>query len=130
MRVLLERRGDEPPTESFPETRMLQLLEDMKIRPWRQVRVVKRRKIVYRIDLVAPFDPSAARPSWLRSDDGLGIEVDSRQHHERRFEEDHDRQAVYDSLGLHWIVVTPNQIEQRPHLVREAVLGALRRAAA
>lgn len=55
----------------------------------------------------------------FRPGDGLTIEVDSREFHERAFERDRARQTNYDRLGYRWVAFTPNQIERSPLLVAQ-----------
>jgi hypothetical protein len=44
---------------------------------------------------------------------GLLLEIDSREFHDGRFEEDHQRQTTYDLLGFWWTTFTPTQLEQQ-----------------
>lgn len=52
--------------------------------------------------------------------DGLVLEVDSREFHHNRFEEDHARETTYDLLGYSWMSFTPNQLEHSPARARAA----------
>lgn len=128
LRGVRDLRGDEPATESYAETRAVQLFRSFGWRPWRQLPVMQFGRIVHRVDFVLPFVDRARRPAMLRPTHGLLIEIDSEEHHEARFHEDHERQATYDALGYHWVTVTPRQIESRPDLVCESIEGALGRA--
>lgn len=135
LRDVLRARPAEPPTESYAETRGVQQFRTLGIDPWRQIPVFYKGRIRYRADFVIPFLPRGervwvrrrARPQHLTRFLGLVAEVDSRQWHEGSFERDHERQSFYDSLGLHWITLTPNQIE-RTQLLKAALTGAFLRA--
>lgn len=121
------RRRDEPATESYAETRALQLLRSDGWAPWRQMQVMQAGRIVHRVDFVIPFRSRRSRPALLYPDDGLLVEIDGRAFHEGAFEEDHDRQSTYDALGFHWVTFTPTQIEHQSTKVLRAVNGAMRR---
>jgi hypothetical protein len=124
---VVARRGDEPATESYAETRAVQLFRSWGITPWRQIPVRQNGRIVFRADFMLPFEPTG-RPDLIRPSHGLLVEVDGREFHENEFEHDKHRGVTYDELGYHWSVVTPNQVERRPALVRRALEGAFRRA--
>ena len=51
------------------------------------------------------------RPTIFRPEDGLLLEIDSREFHDGRFEEDHARDLLYDELGYRWLSFTPRQIQ-------------------
>ncbi len=127
IRELLVLRGAEPPTESYAETTAVQILRQLGHKPWRQVPILGLAGERHRIDFVLAFQPKARRPILLGPDDGLGVEIDSREFHEGAFEADHARQSVYDALGLHWITLTPNQLK-RPKQVERSIDGAMARA--
>ncbi len=135
LRDVLGFRPDEPPTESFAETRGVQQLRGFGITPWRQVPIYAGQRIRYRADFVIPFPRRGRRlrvrhlprPSRLNRSHGLIVEIDSRQWHEGSFERDHDRQSFYDSLGFHWITLTPNQLESA-RVLKAALSGALLRS--
>jgi hypothetical protein len=125
LRSLLVQRGDEPPTESYAETRALQLFRSWGFVIWRQVPVVFGGRIKHRVDFVLAYDPKRKhRPRILDKDHGLIVEIDSRKFHEQRFEEDHERESTYDRLGYHWVSFTPNQIEKSQNTVLAAITGA------
>jgi hypothetical protein len=124
---VLRRRGNVVPTESYAETRTVQLLRTWGVVPWRQIPILRRGRIEFRADFMIPFRQQR-RPETIRASMGILVEVDSREFHEGQFERDHRRGAVYNELGYHWITVTPNQIEQEPDLVRRSLAGALTRA--
>lgn len=120
--VLLDR-GFEPPAESFAETRQIQWLRDWEYCCWRQVPIHERGRVKHRVDLVVPFDQGRARiwrPQLLVPSDGLLLEVDSREFHQDRFEQDHARETTYDLLGFSWMSFTPNQLEHHPARARAA----------
>jgi very-short-patch-repair endonuclease len=124
---VLRRRGNVVPTESYAETRAVQLLRTWDVVPWRQIPILRQGRIEFRADFMIPFKWQR-RPETIRSSMGLLVEVDSREFHEGQFERDQHRGAVYNELGYHWITVTPNQIEHEPALVRRSLAGALNRA--
>ena len=120
--VLVER-GFEPPAESFAETRQIQRLRDWGYYCWRQVPIYERGQVKHRVDVVVPFDQPRARiwrPQQVLPADGLVLEVDSREFHHNRFEEDHARETTYDLLGYSWMSFTPNQLEHSPARARAA----------
>ena len=118
-------RAGQPPTESYAETRADQLLRSFGFRCWRQVPIVgPAHRVLYRTDFVLPY-VWTNRPTWFRPDQGLIIEIDSREHHEPAFEKDHARQSTYDRLGYRWVSFTPNQIEHQPAMVRRTIEGVL-----
>lgn len=123
------RRGDEPPTESFAETRAAQLFRSFGWNVWRQVRVHgENGRILQRADFMVSFRVKQRRPDPVRPENGVLIEIDSREYHRDSFDSDYERQANYNRLGYEWAAVTPTQIEQRPDVVRRSIEGALRRA--
>lgn len=128
LRRVLALHGDQPPTESFAETRGAQLFRLFGWRVWRQMPIVGfHGRIVHRSDFVMPFHVRR-RPGLMRPSLGLLIELDSDEFHRNEFEKDHDRQSTYDALGYHWVTFTPNQVERSPKKVRLAVEGAFERA--
>jgi hypothetical protein len=124
--VLARRPKDEPPTESYAETRAVQVFRDLGITPWRQVAIFERGRQKHRVDFVIPFRRSRKRPEILAPPDGLLVEVDSAEWHEGSFEKDHERQSTYDRLGFHWITLTPKQVEGGG--MKRSIDGAMRRA--
>lgn len=128
LNLVLRRRAKEPPTESYAETRALQLLRNAGWYTWRQVNVVLLGRVAHRADFVIPFGPPKHRPPFVEPSTGLIVEVDSKEFHANEFERDHLKQSHYDQLGLHYLSVTPTQIERYPALVISAVNGALGRA--
>jgi hypothetical protein len=128
VRMILRLRRGEPPTESYAETRWVQLLRANGLQCWRQVPILDGHRVIHRVDTVIPFNQRRKRPALLLPSDGILGEVDSREFHENRFEEDHDRESNYDRLGFHWISVTPNMVEHRPGRAIAALYGAIRRA--
>ena len=127
LHAVLQRRGNVVPTESYAETRAVQLLRTWGVVPWRQIPIFRQGRIEFRADFMIPFKWQR-RPETIRASMGVLVEVDSREFHEGQFERDHRRGAVYNGLGYHWITVTPNQIEHEPALVRRSLGGALTRA--
>ncbi len=127
LHIVLAFRGDEPPTESYAETRAVQTLRKWGLTCWRQMWLYEHGRRKHRVDLVIPFDQKMRRPSRLRPDLGLLFEVDSREFHEGRFEEDHARQTTYDLLGFEWVTFTPNQLEHQAGRARLALETRLNR---
>lgn len=127
LRQVLQRRGDPIPTESYAETRAVQLFRCWNLAPWRQIPILDRGRISFRADFMIPFDGRRRRPEVVRPSDGVLVEIDSREFHELEFDRDHDRGSTYDALGFHWISATPRQVEQQPIKVRRALEGAFRR---
>jgi hypothetical protein len=123
--VIARLRGTEPPTDSYAETRAVQLLRQAGIVAWRQVVILEAGRILQRADLVAPYR-RMRRPRVVLPAHGLLIEVDGRGPHEPQFEADHRRQTNYDRLGYRWTSFTPTQIEREPLVVLrtlETLLG-------
>ena len=113
-RVLARRPPGEPPTDSYAETRAVQRMRSIGLVPWRQVPVLGPRR--NRADFMLPYRPSKRRllpprPEVFLPPHGVLVEIDSREYHEARFEEDHARETNYDELGFVWRSFTPNQIE-------------------
>lgn len=125
---VLNQRGAEPPTGSYAETLGLQRLRYFGYSPWRQMAIISPSgKILHRVDFVLPFRRQP-RPPFLLPWNGLIVEIDGREFHERTFERDHQRQTTYDSLGFHWVTFSANQVAHRPEDMRDAIEAALRRA--
>jgi hypothetical protein len=118
---VMRMRGNQPATESFAETRAVQILRGWGISCWRQVWIYEHGRPKHRVDLVIPFKQRMARPAKLTPGMGLLLEVDSREFHERQFEKDHARQTTYDLLGFEWISFTPNQLEHQENRCRKAL---------
>ena len=128
LRLVLALRGEQPPTESYAETRGAQLFRGFGWNVWRQMPILGHHgRILHRTDFVLSFR-LRKRPVVMRPSLGLLMELDSSEFHRNAFEKDHDRQSTYDSLGYHWVTLTPNQIEHSPQKVRLAVEGACERA--
>jgi hypothetical protein len=127
LRAVMATRGSEPPTESYAETRAVQLLRTFGVRPWRQIPILENGRIVFRADFMIPFTPGR-RPEVIRPALGILVEVDGREVHEPQFERDHRRGSTYDALDFHWLSFTPTQVESSPKTVRNALAGAFRRA--
>lgn len=130
LRQVLARRDDPVPTESYAETRAIQRFRPFGIRCWKQMRIWDQGRVRHRADLVIPRANGSRmprKPEVLRPDQGLLVEIDSREFHERQFERDHQRQTTYDALGFHWVVFTPTQIEQQMPMVRRAIDVAMAR---
>ena len=121
-RVLARRPRNEPPTESYAETDAVQRFRSIGLEPWRQIPIIGAGRM-----LRADFMISAKRrrrPVVFRPSDGVLVEIDSREFHEGRFEEDHARETAYDALGFRWLSFTPNQIEHQWNRVAKAIATA------
>jgi hypothetical protein len=125
---VLKLRGEEPPTESYAETRAVQVLRGWGLKCWRQMPIYEGGRLKHRVDLVIPFRQKMYRPKRLLPGMGLLLEVDSREFHESRFEGDHARQSTYDMLGYDWITFTPNQLEHQQVRSRRALEAVLTRS--
>ena len=125
LQEILVLRGNEPATESYAETRAVQQMRRFGWTPWRQVPIVERGRTLHRVDLVLPFHPRARRPVLFLPHHGFINEIDSREFHDGRFYEDHERTLTFDELGYHWMAFTPNQIEHQPERVRRAITNAM-----
>ncbi len=123
---LLRMRGAEPPTGSYFETQLLQFLRSLDLDPWRQVHIFERGKIKHRADFVVPYGPMLRRPKVILPHHGFIVEADSREWHEGKFLEDHHRNTTYDVLGYQHVEVTPQQLEDDPFRVAEAIMSKFR----
>ena len=122
VRQLMRNRGqNEPPTESYAETRGIQQLRGQGlVKVFRQVPLCLQGKIVNRIDLVYPFRPSARRPDIFDPEEGAPVEIDGREYHERQFEKDRRRGNNHTVAGARLLVATPTLIERNTtELVRD-----------
>jgi hypothetical protein len=128
IRHIMNLRGTEPPTESYAETRAVQLCRRLGYSTVRQLVVQVDNRDDYRIDLEIPFQKFLKRPHLFLNGFGLGIEVDSAEFHQHQFERDHQRQSDYNALKLDWISLTPRQIEHQQGLVRGSIEGGIVRA--
>ncbi len=122
--VLRRRPKGEPPTESYAETRAVQVFRELGITPWRQMPIYERGRQKHRVDFVIAFRKQR-RPEIVAPPDGLLVEIDSRGWHEENFDKDHERQSTYDRLGFHWITLTPKQVEGGG--IKRTIDGALGR---
>ncbi len=129
LRAVRARSGDEPPTESYAETRQWQYLLEWGAAPWRQLEVQIGGKQI-RVDFVigAHRRRLRDRPDRLRPSHGLVLEVQGREFHDGRFEEDHERFALLTRAGFHFVAVTARQLQRHPASVRATIDAALRRA--
>lgn len=123
LRTVLRRRSGEPPTESYAETRFVQVARSAGIALWRQVEVIDGTRR-YRVDFVAPFR-SRPRPSCLTPADGVLIDIDGREFHDTRFEEDYRRRASFEAMSFRWLAFTPTQVEREPRRVVSIVQHAV-----
>jgi hypothetical protein len=108
--VVARRPRGEPATESYAETRLIQRLRSIGIdAPWRQVKVIGATSS-HRADCMVSYR-LRRRPAVIRASMGFLVELDSREFHQNRFEEDHARELTYNDLGYRWLIFTPRQIE-------------------
>lgn len=129
LRTIRARSGDEPPTESYAETRQWQHLLGWGAAPWRQVEVLIAGKRI-RLDFVIGANRRRLcdRPERFRPSHGMVLELQGREFHEGRFEEDHERFALLTRSGFHYVAVTAQQLQRRPASVRATIDAGLRRA--
>jgi very-short-patch-repair endonuclease len=129
LREIIHARANEPPTESYAETRMQQLLRSMGLLSWRQARIYEAGRIRFRCDFAVALRRTQLRPTYFLPHLVLLIEVDSREFHdnESTFEADHHRYATYETLGYSYLAFTPTQIEKYPDFVKRVIRSRLRR---
>jgi very-short-patch-repair endonuclease len=126
LREVRRLSGHEPPTESYAETRALQQFREWAVVPWRQMPLAIGRQN-YRADFVIPFR-RIVRPDLFRPIHGLIVEIDSKEWHETKFEEDHARWNAFDRAGYHWVSITPNFLDRNPAKVLAQIEGVFRKA--
>jgi hypothetical protein len=130
IRQLLQLRREEPPTESYAETRGLQLIRGAGVECHRQVWVRAPYREAFRVDFVLlrrRRNVRRPRPNEWIPGLGLVLEINGKQWHEGTFERDHHRQVTFAALGIPWLGVTPNQIENQPQLVLNAIRQLMHR---
>jgi hypothetical protein len=127
LRTVMERRPvGEPATESYAETSGLLVMRSGGIEPWRQIEFTWKRHRM-RLDFVVSFRYGSSlhgvrrrppRPLVLTPADGVAVEVDGREFHDTRFEEDYRRRAALEAAGIKWLAFTPRQLarESAPFL--------------
>jgi hypothetical protein len=126
LRLVRQLSGNEPPTESYAETRSLQWFRTVGLHPWRQINIVingKKYRIDFGFSLGVRYRPLRTRPNHL-----LFCELNSKEFHEGRFEQDSDKRNALDQAGFHHIGLTPNQITHHPERALATITGAIRRA--
>ena len=131
LRQVLQRRPKgEPPTESYAETRAVQVFRDLEIAiPWRQVPILDNGRQLYRADFAIPYRRER-RPAILRPEHAMLVEIDTKGFHARSaedFERDARRDATYAALGFNLLVLTATQIERERLQVAKSLAGALGR---
>jgi hypothetical protein len=116
VRRLFRRRGvDEPATESFLETRLIQLLTKNNIGPvFRQVPLMLDGRYVNRLDVVVARRRWATRPFPFCPTEGVPIEADGREFHAPHFEKDRRRGNHLTLSGASPLIVTYAMVERRP----------------
>ncbi len=114
--VLIRRPSDTPATESYLETRMVQLLRAAQLPdPQRQVVILDADGIaVSRVDLLIG--------TVVIATDGLAFHTDREQ-----FERDRRQWSMLTALGHHVLVFTAPQVERQPRYVESTVRDLLRR---
>ena len=125
--VLARRPPGEPATDSYAETRGVQVLRRLGFPVvWRQVPILDGNIHVNTVDIVVPAPGRIRRPVIMRPELGKLVEVDSVEHHSTREGFDHDarRNTNYAALGYPYVLLTPNQIEHEPQRVLRAIEGA------
>ena len=122
--ILVLRGPDEPPTESYLETRTVQQLRRGGFdRVFRQVPLLVSGRIVNRIDLVVAAPRQFRRPPEFASPVGVPIEADGREFHADTFEKDRRRANHHSIERTQLLVVTHNMVEREP---REIIAGVER----
>jgi hypothetical protein len=102
LRKVMDRRpAGEPPTESYAETRAVQRFRSIDQEPWRQVPIINGRSkhradflLAYLFSRTRPRRTPMPRPKLTTPSMGVLVEIDSREFHESRFEEDHARELA------------------------------------
>lgn len=114
--TVLQRRGDVTPTESYLETRCIQVLRDAGIVGFdRQVELFDERGFIGRVDLFR---------------DGVAIETVGKAWHLPRYDADHARYARIAALGLVVLPFTFDHVEHDAgHVVRTTHRALVGRAA-
>ena len=113
-RILLQRGLNEPPTESYAETRFIQQMRKFGImKVFRQVLLYRGDEIVNRIDIVIPF-LGRPRPKQFANHVGIPIEIDGKKFHVGTFEKDRRRGNEHSINRTRLLVVTTHMIERNP----------------
>ncbi len=118
VRDLYRRRGiDEPSTDSFLETRLIQLLTRNRIGPvFRQVPLRLDGAYVNRLDVVVGRRARALRPFQFCPTFGVAVEADGKEFHQD-FERDRRRSNHIAMAGAKPVIVTYDMVERRPNEV-------------
>jgi hypothetical protein len=119
IRTLMVQRGpNEPATESFLETRLIQLVRRNGIHPvFRQVPLMIDGVYRNRLDLVVAFVRTARRPTQFDRRFGIPMEADGREYHEFQFVKDRKRGNNIAAAGAAPLVVTYDMVERSPREV-------------
>lgn len=113
-RILLNRGLNEPPTESYAETRFIQQMRKFGItKVFRQVPLFRGGEIVNRIDVVIPF-LGRPRPKRFTNRFGIPVEIDGKAFHVDTFEKDRRRGNEHSINQTRLLVVTMHMIERNP----------------
>ncbi len=135
LRQVLHQRGSLPPTESYAETRLVQILRSRGFPVlWRQITVHDGEPNPKRADFLLPFDPEAIQPNRWSPEDGILLEVESWQFHSSKDDvrRDRIRHNRYQLAGFRWLEILASDIERRPDSVVEQIrslMGYCERAA-
>jgi hypothetical protein len=112
--ILLKRGLNEPPTESYAETRFVQQVRKFGItKVFRQVPLFRGNEIVNRIDVVIPF-LGRPRPKRFTNRVGIPVEIDGKAFHVETFEKDRRRGNEHSINQTRLLVVTTHMIERNP----------------
>lgn len=113
-RILTHRGPNEPPTESYAETRFIQQMRAFGImKVFRQVELYRGDEMVNRVDVVIPF-LRRARPKRFTNLVGIPVEIDGREFHADTFEKDRRRGNEHSINQTRLLVVTTHMIERNP----------------
>ena len=130
-RILLGRGPNEPPTESYAETRFIQQMRKFGItKVFRQIQLYRGDEMVNRIDIVIPF-PGRPRPKQFTNHVGIPFEIDGKAFHVDTFEKDRRRGNEHSINQTRLQVVTTYMIERNPKSIYFSIrrIQALRRRA-
>ncbi len=135
LRPIIRARRGEPCTESYAETITMQTFRAWGLQVFTQVPVFdvplqwrtadEHERL--RSDFAISYERLPKRPKTFKPSEVLLLELFSAEFHGGSFVQDADKQLVYDRLGYNVVIITPNQLRDRPAEVFAAIQGAFRR---